>query len=111
MRVLKAISLLALLGALTGCYPPTQTQYSPTVVEQPQPVHFFYGTLIAQPRLVSFRYGNTAGFGAALFRTSPYAAGLVVSGHDATAGLAWPAPDTNYWPRGPCRNSLRPNTP
>ncbi|HEV2098607.1 MAG TPA: hypothetical protein VGR45_06730, partial [Stellaceae bacterium] len=87
MHIAKTIVALALAGAVAGCYPPTQTQYPPEVVEQPQPVHFFYGTLIAQPRQVSLHYGDTAGFGAALFPTSPYLAGVQISGRGGTAGL------------------------
>jgi hypothetical protein len=86
MRLLEATLLLALIGALTSCYPPTQTQYNPTVVEQPQPVHFFYGTLIDR-RPASFEYGNTAGIGVASFPTSPYFAGVQVAGNGATAGI------------------------
>jgi hypothetical protein len=39
----KTLFALAMLGSLPGCYPPTQSSYSPKVWEQTQPVHFFYG--------------------------------------------------------------------
>lgn len=43
MRPDKTFFALAILGGLAGCYPPTQASYSPTVSEQPQPLHPFYG--------------------------------------------------------------------
>jgi hypothetical protein len=79
-------SAIALAALLAGCYPPTQTEYSPTLAEQPQPVHFFYGTLIDR-RAATFKYGNTAGFGAALLPTYPYLAGVTVSANGPTAGI------------------------
>ena len=43
MRPNKTLIALIMLGALAGCYPPTQSGYSPTVSEQPQPLHPSYG--------------------------------------------------------------------
>ena len=83
---MKMIFYSALLSVLTGCYPPTQTQYSPAVVEQPQSVHYCYGTLIDR-RPASLEYGNTAGIGAAFFPTSPYLVGLQVAGNGPTLGI------------------------
>ena len=39
MRPDKTLFALTLLGALASCYPPTQNSYSPTISEQPQPLH------------------------------------------------------------------------
>ena len=86
MRVLNTISLVAFLGALTGCYPPTQTDYPPAAVEAPQSVHFYYGTLIDR-RPATLAYGNSAGIGAAYFPTSPYFAGLQVAAKGNIAGI------------------------
>lgn len=86
MRVLNTISLVAFLGALTGCYPPTQTDYTPAAVEAPQSVHFYYGTLIDR-RPATLAYGNSAGIGAAYFPTSPYFAGLQVAAKGNIAGI------------------------
>jgi hypothetical protein len=41
-----------LLIGLGGCYPPTQTQYSPTVIEQP--LHFGTTTASEQPQPLHF---------------------------------------------------------
>jgi outer membrane lipoprotein SlyB len=88
MRLMSSVSLMALLGALTGCdlNPQTQTNYRPSAVEAPQPVHFYYGTLIDR-RPATLAYGSTAGIGAAFFPTSPYLAGLAVAGNGGTAGI------------------------
>jgi hypothetical protein len=71
---------------VTGCYPRTQTQYSPNLVEQPQSVQFFQGTLI-DSRQASFDYNRSGGFGVALFPTSPYLAGVAIAGSDNSLGL------------------------
>jgi len=39
----KTLFALIMLGALASCYPPTQNNYSPTISEQPQPLHPSYG--------------------------------------------------------------------
>jgi hypothetical protein len=39
MRPDKTLFVLIMLGALAGCYLPTQSSYSPTISEQPQPLH------------------------------------------------------------------------
>jgi hypothetical protein len=43
MRPDKTLFALIMLGALPSCYPPTQSSYSPTISEQPQPLHPSYG--------------------------------------------------------------------
>jgi len=43
MRPDKTLFALIMLGALASCYPPTQNNYSPTISEQPQPLHPSYG--------------------------------------------------------------------
>ena len=43
MRPDKTLFALFMLGTLAGCYPPTQSSYSPTISEQPQPLHPSYG--------------------------------------------------------------------
>jgi hypothetical protein len=82
MRPGKTLFALVVLGSLAGCYPPTQSSYSPTVWEQPQPVHFFYGQIVAI-RPAEIAYGAPAGFGAKL-GLSPYLAGI----HAGAAGPA-----------------------
>ena len=42
MRPDKTLFALIILGALASCYPPTQNNYSPTISEQPQPLHPSY---------------------------------------------------------------------
>jgi hypothetical protein len=86
MRVLNIISFVGFLGALTGCNPPTQTDYPPSAVETPQSVHFYYGTLIDR-RPATLAYGNSAGVGAAYFPSSPYFAGLQVAAKGNIAGI------------------------
>jgi hypothetical protein len=81
----KTIFAFALIGMLAGCYPPTQTQYSPSVVEQPQPVHFFYGTLI-DVRPAALEPGTEPGIGATA-SLSPWIAGLHVGGRTGNAEL------------------------
>jgi hypothetical protein len=82
---MKTIFAFALLGVLAGCYPPTQTQYPPEVVEQPQPVHFFYGTLI-DVRAATLEPGAEPGIGATA-SFSPWLAGLHVGGRTGNAEL------------------------
>src|SRR5271167_4353246 len=86
MRVLKTISLMALLGALPGCDPLTQTQYNPAVFEQPQPVDFFCGQVI-NVQNASLVYSNSVGIGAAVVPTNPYFAGLAGAAKGGTAGI------------------------
>jgi len=43
MRPDKTFFVLITLGALTSCYPQTQSSYSPTTSEQPQPLYASYG--------------------------------------------------------------------
>ena len=46
MRPDKTLFALIILGVLPSCYPPTQSNYSnysPTISEQPQPLHPSYG--------------------------------------------------------------------
>ena len=82
MRSNKTAFAFIMLGSLAGCYPPTQSSYSPTVWEQPQPVHFFYGWIVAQ-RPAEIAYGTPAGFGAKV-GLSPYLVGV----HAGAAGGA-----------------------
>jgi hypothetical protein len=86
MHFVRVISAVALLGSVVGCYPRTQTQYSPDVAERPQSVQFFQGTLIDR-RPATFQYGTFAGVGAALVPTNPYFAGLAAGGRGSTAGI------------------------
>jgi hypothetical protein len=85
MRSARTIPALALLASLAGCYPPTQSGYSPTVFEQPQPVHFFYGRLI-QIRAASLEYGNDVGIGATAVARWPVSAGIHVGGAGTAGG-------------------------
>ena len=65
MHLVRTIGALALVVSFAGCtYPRTQTQYNPNLVETPQPVEFFQGTLI-DSRPASFEYGTSVGIGAA----------------------------------------------
>ena len=48
------MAVAALLIGLGGCYPPTQTQYSPTVIEQPQPLHLGTSAPSEQPQPLHF---------------------------------------------------------
>jgi hypothetical protein len=85
--VVRTISAVALVVSFAGCtYPRTQTQYSPNLVETPQPVEFFQGTLI-DTRPASFEYGTSVGIGAAYVPTYPYFAGLTAGGRGGTAGI------------------------
>jgi outer membrane lipoprotein SlyB len=85
--VVRTISALALVVSFAGCtYPRTQTQYNPNLVETPQPVEFFQGTLI-DSRPASFEYGTSVGIGAAYVPTYPYFAGLTAGGRGGTAGI------------------------
>jgi hypothetical protein len=63
MRPDRILFALITLGDLVGGYLPTQSSYSPTVWKQPQPVHFFYGTIVAI-RSAEIAYGGPAGLGA-----------------------------------------------
>jgi hypothetical protein len=36
---MRTLFTLIILGVLASCYPPTQSNYSPTIAEQPQPLH------------------------------------------------------------------------
>jgi hypothetical protein len=85
MRSGKTLFALVLLGSLAGCYPPTQSSYSPAVWEQPQPVDFFYGTIVAI-RPAEINYGSPAGFGLRA-RWSPWLAGLSAGGSGPSGGL------------------------
>jgi hypothetical protein len=85
----RTISALALVAGLVGCYPPTQTGYNPAVVEQPQPVHFFYGELV-DVRPASLEYGYEAGIGATA-RLSPWLAGLHFGGNGPSGGARFSA--------------------
>ena len=71
---------------LAGCFPRTQTQYSPAAVEAPLSVQFFQGTFI-DSRPATFEYGTSAGIGAAIVPTYPYFAGLAVGGRGSSAGI------------------------
>jgi outer membrane lipoprotein SlyB len=87
MHLVRTIGALALVVSFAGCtYPRTQTQYSPNLVETPQPVEFFQGTLI-DSRPASFEYGTSVGIGAAYVPTYPYFAGLTAGGKGGTAGI------------------------
>jgi outer membrane lipoprotein SlyB len=87
MHLVRTIGALALVVSFAGCtYPRTQTQYNPNLVETPQPVEFFQGTLI-DSRPASFEYGTSVGIGAAYVPTYPYFAGLTAGGRGGTAGI------------------------
>jgi outer membrane lipoprotein SlyB len=87
MHLVRTIGALALVVSVPGCtYPRTQTQYDPNLVETPQPVEFFQGTLI-DSRPASFEYGTSVGIGAAYVPTYPYFAGLTAGGRGGTAGI------------------------
>ena len=87
MHLVRTIGALALVVSFAGCtYPRTQTQYDPNLVETPQPVEFFQGTLI-DSRPASFEYGTSVGIGAAYVPTYPYFAGLTAGGRGGTAGI------------------------
>ena len=49
MRPDKTLFALIMLGALASCNPPTQNNYSPTISEQPQPLHPSYGYGVSPP--------------------------------------------------------------
>src|SRR5271166_4144045 len=83
--VVRTISALALLGILAGCYPPTQTAYAPVVVEQPQPVHFFYGRLI-DVRPATLEYGQPVGIAAKVIPRWPVTVGAYVGGNGPAVG-------------------------
>ncbi len=85
IRLARTILALLLLGSLVGCYPPTQTQYSPAAVGQPMPVHFFYGRLV-DVRPATLEYGNGAGIGVAP-GFSPYLAGIHLGGEGPAGGV------------------------
>ena len=85
MRHNKKICALAMVGSLVGCYPSTQSSYSPTAWEQPQPVHFFYGQVVAI-RPAEIAYGAPAGFGFRA-RWSPWLAGISAGATEASGGF------------------------
>lgn len=63
---MRSVFALALLGSLIGCSStsslPTQTAYSVANIEQPQPVHFYCGMLVAvQPATINV--SNEGGVG------------------------------------------------
>ncbi len=90
MCFVRTALALTLLGSLAGCYPPTQTAYDPAVVEQPQPVHFFYGRLIDE-RPASLEYGYETGIGATLYPRWPLSVGLHFGGNGSDAGARFSA--------------------
>jgi hypothetical protein len=51
----KTLFALIMLGALASCYLPTQSSYSPTISEQPQPLHpsYVYGGSAKRPSSAS----------------------------------------------------------
>jgi hypothetical protein len=62
MRKLRGIIAgAAVLIGLGGCYPPTQPQISPTVVEQPQPLHFGATTASEQMPQIYMGFRNPDG--------------------------------------------------
>jgi hypothetical protein len=85
MRIVKTFSVLVALGGLAGCYPPTQSSYSPAAWEQPQPVHSFYGRIVAI-RPADIAYGAPAGFGLRA-RWSPWLAGISAGGDGPSGGF------------------------
>jgi hypothetical protein len=86
MHFVRVISALALLGSVAGCaFPRTQTQYNPAAVEQPQPVNFFYGKLVAV-NVASLEYPYEPGIGVRP-GLSPYLAGLHLAGSGSAGGL------------------------
>jgi hypothetical protein len=85
MRPVKTLFALVVLGSLAGCYPLTQSSYSPKVWEQPQPVHFFYGRIVAI-RPADIAYGAPAGFGLRA-RWSPWLAGVSAVGEGPSGGV------------------------
>jgi hypothetical protein len=86
MHILRTVSAFGVLVSVAGCYPPTQTQYNPAVVETPQPVAFFQGTLI-DARPATFNYGTIAGIGAAIIPSYRNFVGLAVGGNGSAAGI------------------------
>jgi hypothetical protein len=86
MNFVRAISAVVLLGSLGGCYPPTQSAYSPAVWEQPQPVHFFYGRLVAI-RPAEIAYGGPAGVGLRLRPAPWYLAGVGAGATGPSGGV------------------------
>ncbi len=85
MRIIKALSALALLGSVSACYPPTQSAYGPAVWETPQRVGFFYGQLVSV-RPANIAYGGPAGFGLRA-RWSPWLAGLSAQAGGPSGGF------------------------
>jgi len=86
MHILRTVSAFAVLVSITGCFPPTQTQYSPTVVETPLPVEFFQGTLIDR-RPATWAHGTIAGIGAVVVPSYRNFVGLAVGGNGSAAGI------------------------
>lgn len=98
MPITKTICALAIVGSVTGCFPPTQSGYSPAVVEQPQSVNFFYGTVIGV-RPATLEYGYETGIGAKVLRPglwqtlneslygSAYGVGIHFGGEGSAGGI------------------------
>lgn len=90
MRFTRTTIALALMLGLPGCYPATQTEYSPAVVEQPQPVQFYYGTLV-DVQNATLEYGHETGFGATVAPRFPPGAGIHVGGAGPVAAVRFSA--------------------
>jgi hypothetical protein len=85
MDLARTFSALSFCGALASCaFPPTQTQYNPAVVERPQPVDFFCGTLIFAQN-ASLEYGYDTGIGVTPFLHYP-SAGIHFGGRGPDVG-------------------------
>jgi hypothetical protein len=61
MHFLKAVSAIALLAILVGCYP-REAAYNAASIEQPQPVDYFYGTVV-EARNVTVEYWGALNWG------------------------------------------------
>jgi outer membrane lipoprotein SlyB len=86
MSLNKTLSALIMLGSLSGCFPPSQSSYSPTVWEQPQPVHFYYGRVVAI-RPAEIAYGGIAGFGIRAGLAPGWVAGIGAGGSGPSGGF------------------------
>jgi hypothetical protein len=98
MHFIKTFSSLSLLGCLAACFPPTQTAYSPAVVERPQPVHFFCGEVIAVQN-ATLEYGYDAGVGVTPFLNYP-SAGLHFGGRGSDVGARISAGIIDFYVEG-----------